>query len=112
MRDLRLRAPTGPIQIRPGKAGELIVLVPYTPQHVAKIKTLAGRQWHHDEKHWTVPHTDGTLAHLLALFTGEPVEVDPSLGPVRAPVGKESSPEVSHSKLLDRTARSPALPTL
>lgn len=73
--------PTEPIQIRPGEAGRLIVQLPYSPDHVAKIKTVAGRRWHPKEKCWTLPHTNGALAHLLALFAGEPIEVDPSLRP-------------------------------
>ncbi len=35
-----LMAPTGPIQIKPGDAGRLIVLFPYSPERVAKIKTV------------------------------------------------------------------------
>ncbi|WP_447974410.1 hypothetical protein [Nitrospira sp. Kam-Ns4a] len=34
---------TDPIQIKPGGAGRLIVLVPYAPERVAKMKTVAGR---------------------------------------------------------------------
>lgn len=76
--------PADPIRIRPGEEGSLIVLVPYSPERVAKIKTVAGRRWHQQEKHWTVPQANGSLTHLLALFAGEPVEVDPALGAVRA----------------------------
>lgn len=74
--------PTPPadlIQIGPGQAGRLIVLLPYTPERVEKIKAVAGRRWHPDGRYWTVPHTDGALAHLLNLFKGGPVEVDGSL---------------------------------
>jgi len=96
--------PTGPIQIRPGEAGRLIVLLPYTPERVAKIKTVVGRRWHPKEKYWTVPHTNGVLAHLLALFAGEPVEVEPSLRPVTAPDNREPPPELvaPNRKLLDQ----------
>lgn len=38
------------------------------------------------------------LAHLLAFFEGEPVEVEPSLRPVRAPDTREPP----HPKLLDQ----------
>lgn len=68
-----------PLQITPGDAGRLIVRIPYSSERVAKMKTIAGRRWHQGEKHWTVPHSDDALRHLLALFAGEPVEVDPSL---------------------------------
>ena len=32
-----------PIRIRPGEDGQLIVQLPYSPDHVAKIKTVPGR---------------------------------------------------------------------
>jgi hypothetical protein len=87
------RRQADPIQIRPGEAGRLIVLVSYTPERVAKIKTIPGRRWHPNEQYWTVPHTDGALAHLFALFAGEPVAVEPSLRPVRAPAKREPPPD-------------------
>ena len=73
-----------PIRIKPGEAGTLIVQLPYSPDHVAKIKSVAGRRWHAKEQHWTVPQGDGTLGTLLNLFPGKPVEVDPALGAVKA----------------------------
>ncbi|WP_447861609.1 integron integrase [Nitrospira calida] len=79
--------PVAPIQIKRGHAGRLIVLVPYPPERVAKIKTVAGRWWHPKEKYWTVPDTDGTLRQLLTLFAGEPVEVDPPLRPASSTHG-------------------------
>ena len=89
--------PTDLIRISPGEEGRLIVRVPYSPDRVAKIKTVDGRRWHQQEKHWTVPRTDRTIAQVLALFPGEPTEVDPSLDVLPAPrqrseerrVGKE-----------------------
>ena len=79
------RAPRGPIQIKPGETGRLIVRVPYTCERVEKIKTVAGRRWNAKEQYWTVPNTHETLRHLRALFAGEQVAVDPALGAVRAP---------------------------
>ncbi len=67
------------IRIEPGDPGRLVVRLPYSPEDVAKIKTLPGRHWHPDGKYWTIPHTDGALARLLALFAGNRVEVDPAL---------------------------------
>ena len=81
MDEMAVTVPANPIQIKPGEAGRLIVLLPYTPERVAKIKTVVGHRWHHEEKYWTVPRTDGALAHLLSLLAGEPVGVDPSLRP-------------------------------
>lgn len=85
--------PVAPIQIKRGHAGRLVVLVPSSPERVAKIKTIAGRRWHPKEKYWTVPDTDGTLHQLLALFGGEPVEVDPLLCPANTPGDRGSSHE-------------------
>jgi integron integrase len=87
--------------MRPGEDGRLIVHVPYSPDHVAKIKTVVGRRWHQQEKHWTVPQTNGAVTHLLTLFDGEPVEVDPSLDAVPAPQQEKPFPE-SHSAIFDR----------
>jgi len=68
------------------------VQLPYAPDHVAKIKMVAGRRWHAKEQHWTVPQGDGTLGTLLNLFLGKPVDVDPSLGAKQANnTGKPSS---------------------
>lgn len=86
--------PLDPIRIRPGEAGKLIVQLPYSPDHVAKIKTVAGRRWHAKEQHCTVPQGDGTLGKLLNLFPGKPVEVDPALGAVKARDNGKSSSSV------------------
>jgi hypothetical protein len=51
----------GEIRIEPGEAGRLVVRFPYSPECVAKIKTVAGRRWHPEGKYWTVPTTDGAL---------------------------------------------------
>lgn len=56
------------IRIEPAERDRIIVRFPYTPEYVAKIRTVPGRRWHPDQKHWTVPHNDAALAHLLALF--------------------------------------------
>jgi len=84
--------PTDPICIKPGEAGTLIVHLPYSPDHVAKIKTMAGRQWHAKGRYWTVPKGDKTLSILLGLFPGKHVDVDPALEVVNArDKGKSSS---------------------
>ena len=74
-----LTALTDPIRIKPGGEGRLIVVVPYDPKRVAKIKTFAGRRWHPKEKCWTVPDGEGVLSHLLTLFAGDPLQVHPIL---------------------------------
>jgi site-specific recombinase XerD len=71
-----------PIRIQPGDRDRLIVVLPYTPERVEKIKTIPGRWWHAEEKYWTVPASEETVERLLALFAGESVELDPALRPV------------------------------
>ena len=68
-----------PIQIRAGEARRLIVVLPYAPERVEKIKTVPGRRWHPDEEYWTVPHTEGIVERLLTLFAGEEVVLDLAL---------------------------------
>ena len=92
---------TAPIRIGPGEEGRLIVRVPYAPERVAKIKTLAGRRWHQQEQYWTVPQTNEAVTHLLTLFAGEPTEVDSSLDTAGASQQKKPFQE-SHSELFDR----------
>ncbi len=101
--------PTDPIQIRAGEEGRLIVRVPYSPDRVAKIKTIVGRRWHQQEKHWTAPQTNGAITHLLALFAGELVEVEPSLRPANVSDTRQTSHEpvgpqavATNVKLLDQ----------
>jgi hypothetical protein len=55
--------PAQPIRIKPGDTGRLIVQLPYSLDHVAKIKSMAGRRWHAKEQHWTVPQGKGTLGY-------------------------------------------------
>ena len=69
-----------------------MVHLPYSPERVEKIKTVAGRRWHIQEKHWTVPHDDKAVERLLQLFAGEQVLVAPGLGP---PQRSSLQPEVS-----------------
>jgi integrase/recombinase XerD len=63
------------IRIRPGDNGRLIVTFPYAPERVKRIKTVPGRWWHAEERHWTVSFTDEMVERLVSLFEGERVEV-------------------------------------
>ena len=67
------------IRVRPGDNGRLIVVLPYTPERVEKIKTIPGRRWHPEEKYWTVPAGTGMVERLVSLFAGDRIEVDPAL---------------------------------
>jgi integron integrase len=81
-----------PIRIRPGEPGRLAVILPYSPERVEKIKTVAGRRWDKERKHWSVPLYDKAVERLMQLFEGEQVLVAPGLGPAST-TSKE--PEVS-----------------
>lgn len=71
--------PPDPIQVLRGGEGRLIVRVPFTPERLAKMRTLPGRRWHAAEGFWTVPDAPDMPAALVALFKGETVEVGPGL---------------------------------
>ncbi len=91
-----------PLEIRPGPEGRLIVKLPYDPALVRRIRGIAGRHWNPAEKHWTVPRTPGTVGHLLEMFEGEPVVLDPGLGG-SGPVAAIPAGEGDAGELLART---------
>ncbi len=73
-----LTPPTGPIRIKPGDEGRLIVVVPYGAKRVAKIKTCIGRRWHQEEKYWRVPHTGGTGTICMNPSSRRPLKKPPA----------------------------------
>lgn len=88
-----------PIRIGPGDDGRLIVHLPYSPERLAKIKTVAGRRWDTSGKYWTVPREEGMLDRLRSLFAGEGLELDETL--------RESAPQprrgtITSGAILDR----------
>jgi integrase/recombinase XerD len=72
--------PTTSIRMMAGEENQVMVSMSYSPQRVAKMKTIAGRRWHPGEKCWTVPSSEGTIAALRFLFAGEAMEIDRALG--------------------------------
>jgi integron integrase len=77
-----------PIRAAPRPDGRLTVHLPFSPERVAKIKSLPGRRWHPDSKTWSVPDEPGALDRLRTLFAPEPVEAPhaPPPPPARAPL--------------------------
>jgi integron integrase len=55
------------------------VTFPYDPEIVAKVKTVAHRMWHPEEKCWSFPCEKPVLDEILAALAGEEIYVDPSL---------------------------------
>jgi len=43
------------IQISKDPSGRITVSFPYDPILVSKVKTIDGRRWHPEEKHWSFP---------------------------------------------------------
>jgi integron integrase len=77
------------ISVRTGEDGRLIIVFPYSPERLAKIKTLPGRRWHLPEKYWSIPQHEDTASRLQALFTGDQVEFNlPPAGLSNALLGK------------------------
>jgi integrase/recombinase XerD len=63
------------IQVMPGEPGRLVVQLPYSPERIAAIKGVPGRQWHPEEKYWSVPNTPGTIDRIRSLFAGDRIVV-------------------------------------
>jgi len=55
---------TNMIVLGKGDADRITVSFRYDPQRVEKVKTISGRKWHPEEKHWNFPNTDGTLEKI------------------------------------------------
>lgn len=87
------------IRIRPGADGRLIVHLPYSPERLAKIKTVAGRRWDVSGKYWTLPREAGMLERLRSLFAGDGFELD---GTLREPAPQPRPPTAADGAILDR----------
>lgn len=76
------------VTVAPGSPGRLVVRFRYSPEAVARVKTVGGRWWHPEEKYWTVPDKPGMLERLKEVFAPEAVEavsgeeVPPSAAPL------------------------------
>lgn len=69
------------IRLFPRTDGRIIVYFIYTAKRVAQIKTVPGRRWDFQKKHWTIPHTEEAIEKLRIAFEGEAIYVDPALCP-------------------------------
>ncbi|MFH1672810.1 MAG: hypothetical protein ABIF87_05230 [Pseudomonadota bacterium] len=67
------------IHISNDPSGRIIVSFPYDPILISKIKTIDGRRWHPDQKHWSFPNADGLLEKILKVFGDEDIYLDPTL---------------------------------
>lgn len=67
------------VEIKKGAEDRIIVTFPYNPDYVKKVKNIKGHWWHPEEKHWSLPDTNGTLEEILKVFDGEEIQIDSNL---------------------------------
>ena len=65
------------LEIRPLGDDRLLILFPYHPDNVTRIKAIPGRRWHGKEKAWSIPYTEKALSLLDRFFNQEPVQSFP-----------------------------------
>lgn len=53
-----------------------IKLEKFSPEHIARIKNISGRQWIPEEATWTIPNTVGKLEELLDVCGRDSVQVE------------------------------------
>jgi hypothetical protein len=53
------------VNITKNDSGIIVVTFPYNPLLVEKVKTVPGRKWHPEGKHWSFPDSDGILEKIL-----------------------------------------------
>jgi hypothetical protein len=56
-----------------------LMVSPYNPQFVEKIKTIKGHRWHPEGRYWSFPNSNGTLEKILEVFEGEKIYIDPAI---------------------------------
>jgi hypothetical protein len=55
---------------------KLIIIFPYSPERIRKIKSIRGYSWNADKKEWSVPYTTENISTLRNLFRNEQIVVD------------------------------------
>lgn len=67
------------IRIWKSNKDSIIIMLPYNPEYISKIKTLDGYKWHPTGKYWNVPYTNTNFNQLQFLFDDEELLIDPKL---------------------------------
>ena len=62
------------IEIRHFGNDRLLVLFPYHPDNIKRIRAITGRRWHGDKKAWSIPYTESALVLLDNYFGQYPVQ--------------------------------------
>ena len=61
--------------LRPTDTDRLLISFPYHPDTVERIKSIPGRNWHPQDKCWSIPYTTAALERLTTLFDHTPPKV-------------------------------------
>ena len=69
----------GTIHITNGENNRFVVQFPYSPERVAAVKKIPGREWHPLKKIWTVPYSPKVIEYIQKLFLGDRVVVAESV---------------------------------
>jgi len=81
----------GIIHITNGENERLVLQFRYSPERVATVKRIPGRQWHPQQKVWSVPFSQNAIEQIQELFLGDRVVIAES---VRA-----ASPELASDQV-------------
>lgn len=57
----------------------ITVTFPYSPEIVAKLRTIKTRKWHPDGKYWSFQRSEPVFREMLSVLAGEKLEIAPSL---------------------------------
>lgn len=69
----------GIVTLTRSAAGKIAVTFPYSPDFVAKVKSIPGHRWHPENKSWSFSHTDEIIDKILKVFESEEIRIDPAL---------------------------------
>lgn len=64
------------IIVSKGKSGRLELEVPYNKDYIARIKTIAGRNWDAENRKWVIPDCRESIEQLTKLFAEEELQID------------------------------------
>jgi site-specific recombinase XerD len=53
----------------------LVIKFDYSPERIAKIKTIFGYKWNVSEKIWTIPYSDANIEVLKKLYKSERIDI-------------------------------------
>lgn len=65
--------------VRDDEIGRIKVTFPYNTDIIRRIKTIPGRRWHPEEKFWSLPLTEESIASLQSTFQKDGLDIDTSL---------------------------------